>query len=134
MHFCSPVSHMSNVYIFTALLWNICIFPSTVRGKKIILSCYEYLLDHLSTEETKDLGKHSSSTQKYRIPRFSKSVNRRKNPKKHKHFKCLGQSFPKHDPTKLSQTGYILPNCSAAVFQSYPLCDTTLHGRYLVLP
>lgn len=46
---------MANVYVFKALSWKTCVFPSKERGKKIILSHYECLLDRLSTEETKEL-------------------------------------------------------------------------------
>lgn len=78
MHFCSSPSNMESVYVFKALPWKTCGFPSKERGKKIILSHYECFLHHFSTEEAKDFGKHSILTQEYRIPRSDRSVNRRK--------------------------------------------------------
>jgi len=69
---------MASVHIFKALPWKTCVSPSKERGKKIILSHYGCLLDHLSPEETKDLRKYSSLTHEYRIPRSNRSLNRRK--------------------------------------------------------
>lgn len=102
-------------------------FLQKERSKEIILSNYECILDHLSTEKTKDLGKHSSLIQEYRIPRSNRHVKRRNAKVKQEiQFKSLGTTFPRCDPVKFNQQGYTLPNCFAAVALQVLICCALL--------